>query len=215
MSTPDGTRSVRIGNDERLGWSSDRPRRDGTPQPPRGPQVAVRCRVLAPSDRQRYSPGSLVVITGGGSPDELERFAERRVEDKGAILSLAKVRTLLAGRVGADEIEAAAAKILDGAVAKRLGADQAVVVLVETLDPEQRARFVVPAAAARKPRHLIFLDIAKDKVADEDRDAVNEFRRTLDAGGLGEEGFVTALRLGGTTINELNRIVFRPPPAED
>lgn len=177
--------------------------------------MGVRCRVLPPSDRQRYSPGSLVLIVGGSSPEELERFAERRVEDKGAILSLAKVRTLLAGRVGEDEMEEAAAKVLDAAVAKRLGADQPVVVLIEGLDPEQRARFVVPAAKARKPRHLIFIDVAKDKVAEEHRDAVNELRRTLDAGGLGEEGFMTALRLGGPTIGELNRIVFRPPPSDD
>jgi len=35
------------------------------------------------------------------------------------------------------------------------------------------------------------------------------------AGELGEEGFQTALRLGGGSVNELKRILFRPPPKDD
>lgn len=214
MSTPDGTRSVRIGSDERLGWSSDRPRRDGAPPPPRGPQVAVRCRVLQPSDRQRYSPGSLVLVAAS-RPEVLERFAEKRFEEKNAVLSLGKVRKLIGSRVPAEQLEEQAAKVLEAAVAKRMASDDSTVVLLETLDPAERAPFVVAAAKSRKPRHLIFVEAAKDQVAEEDRDAVNELRRSLDAGELGEEGFMTALRLGGRTVDELNRIVFRPPPSED
>ena len=45
--------------------------------------------------------------------------------------------------------------------------------------------------------------------------ALNELRRALDAGELGNEGFQTALRLGGGSIGELKRIVFRPPPRDD
>ncbi len=37
----------------------------------------------------------------------------------------------------------------------------------------------------------------------------------LDAGELGEEGIQTVMRLGGTTITELKRIVFRPAPKDD
>jgi hypothetical protein len=213
MSSSEGIRSVRIGNDERTGWSSDRPRREGS-GPPRGPRVAVRCRVLPPTDRQRYAPGSVVLVVGGTS-EARERFAQKRFEDRGAILSPGRVRKLLAGRVGPDELEAAAAKVLDAAVAKRLAADESVAVLVDGLSPEDRARFVVPAANVRRPRHLIFLDVPKDQVEEADRDAVNDLRRALDAGALGEEGFMTALRLSGRTIDELQRIVFRPPPAED
>jgi hypothetical protein len=44
---------------------------------------------------------------------------------------------------------------------------------------------------------------------------LNDVRRALDAGELGEEGFQTAMRLGGASIGELKRIVFRPPPRED
>jgi NAD(P)-dependent dehydrogenase (short-subunit alcohol dehydrogenase family) len=213
MSSSEGLRSVRIGSDERTGWSSDRPRREGS-GPERGPRVSVRCRVLPPTDRQRYTPGSVVLVVGG-SPEVREAFAQRRFEDRGAILSPARVRKLLEGRVGADELEAAATKVLDAAVAKRLAADESIAVLVDGLEAEERARFVVPAAKVRRPRHLIFLDMPKDQVDEADRDVVNELRRTLDAGGLGEEGFMTALRLSGRAIDELQRIVFRPPPADD
>jgi hypothetical protein len=213
MSTSDGVRSVRIGSDERTGWSSDRPRREGS-GPPRPANVAVRCRVLPPTDRQRYSPGSVVVVVGG-TPEVRERFAEARFEERGAVLSPERVRRLLAGRVSDEETDAAVTKVLDAAVAKRLGNDESIAVLVDGLDPEERARFVVPAAKVRKPRHLIFLDVPKDQVDEADRDTVNELRRAVDSGGLGEEGFMTALRLSGRAIDELQRIVFRPPPADD
>jgi hypothetical protein len=213
MSTGDGVRSVRIGDDERTGWSSDRPRRDRPAGPP-PPRVAVRCHVLAPTDRQRYSPGSVVLVVGG-TPEARERFAQRRFEERGAVLSPERVRRLLTGKVPADELDAAADKVLDAAVAKRLSADESIAVLVDGLSAEQRARFVVPAAKLRRPRHLVFLDVAKDQVDEADRDAVNDLRRSLDAGALGEEGFMTALRLSGRAIEELQRIVFRPPPADD
>ncbi|HWF34369.1 MAG TPA: hypothetical protein VG295_03330, partial [Solirubrobacteraceae bacterium] len=74
MSPPDSSRSVKISPDERTGWSSERPRRDGAP--PRPADVSVRSRVLSPSDRLRYSPGSLLLIVGA-SAAEPARFAER------------------------------------------------------------------------------------------------------------------------------------------
>src|SRR3954452_11155426 len=209
-SSEGGLRSVRIGSDERTAWSSARPRRDGA-APPRAPRVSVRCRVLPPTDRQRYTPGSVVLVVGG-TPQAREAFAQKRFEERGAILSPARVRKLLEGRVGADELEAAAAKVLDAAVSKRIAADESVAVLLDTLDAEERARFVVPAAQARRPRHLIFLDVPKEEG---EREVVNALRRALDAGELGEEGFMTALRLSGRAIDELQRIVFRPPPADD
>jgi hypothetical protein len=52
-------------------------------------------------------------------------------------------------------------------------------------------------------------------VTDEERPALDELRRALDAGELGQEGFQTALRLGGNALSELKRIVFQPPPRED
>lgn len=210
MSTPpDGPRRVKIANDERGGWSSDRPRRDGAP--PRPADLSVRCRVLRPSDRLRYSPGSLVVIVSP-SPAERDRFIERTVEDRGAVLSLDKVRGLLAGRVPEAEVEERAVELLDAAVGKRLQSNQSVVIAAEGIAPDGRERFVRIAARAERPRHMILLDVRAD---DDPRAALNELRRALDAGELGGEGFQTALRLGGASLAEVNRLVFRPPASDD
>ena len=111
-------RSVKISADERTGWSSERPRAGGGPARP--VDVSVRCRVLAPSHRLRYSPGSLLVIVGAQAA-EPERFAERVIEERGATLAPSRVRALLAGRVPESEIEARASELLAGAVAATAG----------------------------------------------------------------------------------------------
>jgi predicted kinase len=213
MSTPPSVRSVKIGADERGGWTTERPRREGD-APPRPVDVSARCRVLAPSDRMRYSPGSMLLIV---SPDASEsgRFAERVVEERGAVLSLAKVRTLLAGRVPAEEMQARARELLDAAVVKRLGERQTIVLTLEGLDAAERERYVRLAHGLKRPRHLILLEIPREQVPEEERATLNELRRTLDSGEVGLEGFQTALRLGGGAMAEMKRIVFQPPPRED
>jgi hypothetical protein len=137
------------------------------------------------------------------------------VEDRRAVLSADKVRGLLKGRVADEEIEERAAELLAAAVAKRLEAGDSVVLAPDSIDAEERKPFVRMAHALRRPRHMVLLETARDQIAEEDRAGVNDLRRALDAGGLGEEGFQTAVRLGGGSIAELKRIVFRPPPAED
>jgi predicted kinase len=213
MPTPPSLRSVKIGADERGGWTSERPRREGD-APPRPIDVSARCRVLAPSDRLRYSPGSLLLIVSADA-SESGRFAERVIEERGAVLSLAKVRTLLAGRVAVQEIEARARELLDAAVVKRLGERQTVVLTLEGLDAGERERYVRLAHGLKRPRHLILLEIPREQVPEEERTTLNELRRTLDAGEVGLEGFQTALRLGGGTMAEVKRIVFQPPPRQD
>jgi hypothetical protein len=212
MPEPTAPRSVRIGADERPGWSSERPRRDG--EPPRPVDISVRARVLQPSDRLRYSPGSLLLVVGAVA-SEPERFAERVVEERGAVLSLARVRALLAGRVAADELEARSQELLDAAVLKRLKAGQSVVVAVPRFDSAERERLVRLAHGERRPRHLILIETSRDRVVDEERRGLDELRRTLDAGELGREGFQTVLRLGGSSLTELKRIVFQRPPRDD
>jgi predicted kinase len=212
MPTPPSTRSIKISNDERGGWSSDRPRRDGAPARPAN--ISVRCRVLSPSDRTRYSPGSLVVIVSA-SAAERERFAQRVLEDRSPLLSLDKVRALLSGRVAEDELEGRAAELLDATVAKRLEANEAVVITADTSSAAERERHVRRAAALKRPRHIILLETPRDQVPEEQRRDLNELRRSLDAGELGAEGFQTAMRLGGGSIAELKRIVFRSAPAND
>ncbi len=204
-------RSVKISPDERGGWSSERPRRDGAA--PRPADISVRCRVLAPTDRLRYSPGSLLLIVSPGRMDP-SGFAERVVEGRGHLLSLAKVRALLTGRVAGDQLEQRAQELLDAAVDKRLDAGETVVLALEGLDGDQRDSYARRAHRARRPRHLILLDPPRDQVAEDERATLNELRRALDAGELGREGFQTALRLGGGAIGELKRIVFQAPPRE-
>jgi hypothetical protein len=212
VSSSPQPRSVKIASDERGGWSSDRPRRDSGPERPA--DISTRCRVLEPSDRLRYSPGSLLVVLCA-VPADRDAFVERVIEERGAVLSLEKVRGLLAGRVGADELEAKATEILDAAVSKRLTGGESVVLAADGLGADARERYVRMAAGLRRPRHALLLESPRDAVADEDRSVLNDLRNAVDSGGLGAEGFQTAVRVGGEAITELKRIVFRPPPSDD
>jgi predicted kinase len=212
VSSSDSPRSVRIGSDERTGWSSDRPRRDGAP--PRPVDISVKSRVLAPSDRLRYSPGSLVVIVGPAAARPAA-VAERVIEERGAMLSADKVRSLLTGRVPEAELDDKVRELLEAAVLRRVQASQSVVIATDHFDAAERERYARMAHAHRRPRHLILLEAPRDAVTDEERGPLDDLRRALDAGELGLEGFQTALRLGGAALSELKRIVFQPPPRED
>jgi predicted kinase len=205
-------RTVKIGEDERRGWTSDRPRRDGAP--PRPPDISVRCRVLSPSDHLRYSPGSLLVIVCP-SAEERDRFAERMIQNRASLLSLDKVRTLLAGRVPEDEVAGRAQEILDAAILKRLQAGESVVIAAEGMETGERERYARMAHGAKRPRHVLLLEAAREDVADEDRAALNDLRTRLAAGELGAEGFQTAVRIGGGSVHELKRIVFQHPPRDE
>jgi predicted kinase len=170
--------------------------------------------VLTPADRLRYSPGSLLIVASA-SADERDRFVDRLIEDRASLLSLGKVRALLAGRVAEEDLPARAEELLSAAVSKRLQNRETVVLAMDGLQPAEREPFVRMAAALKRPRHLILLETAREHVREEDHAALNELRRALDAGELGREGFQTALRLGGGTAGEVKRILFRPPPRED
>jgi hypothetical protein len=212
MASRPPARSVKISDDERTGWSSDRPRRDGAP--PRPPDLTVHCRVLAPADRLRYSPGSLLVVVSASAAAR-DSFLERLIEDRASLLSPGKVRALLAGRVSEEDLPSRVEELLSAAVAKRLENRETVVLALDGLQASDREPFVRIAAAHKRPRHLILIETTRDQVQEDDAAALNELRRALDAGELGAEGFQTALRLGGGTAAEVKRIVFRPPPRED
>ena len=210
-----GPRSVKIGADERTGWSSDRPRgRDGQDRPPRPTDLTTRCRTLKPSDRMRYSPGSFVVVVSPSIPDR-DRFVNRVIEEQSALLSIGKVRSMLQGRVPDEDLESRSKALLDATIQKRLEKGLAVVLPVDSLDPAEREPYVRIAHGFRRPRHLILIETAKENVAGEDAAALNELRTAVDSGDLGNEGFQTAMRLGGASITELKRIVFRPAPRDD
>ena len=142
-------------------------------------------------------------------------FLNRLVEDRASVLSLEKVKTLLAGRVSEEDLDERAAELLHAAVAKRLENRQTVVLAASSFDPAEREPFLRAAAALKRPRHLILIETAREQVSEEDLVPLNELRRALDAGELGNEGIQTALRLGGGSAIEVKRILFRPPPRED
>ena len=212
MSTNPSTRSVKFSDDERGGWSSDRPRREGAARRP--VDVSTRCRTLTPSDRLRYSPGSLLLIVSP-SAAERDRFAARVLEDRNAYLSLDKVRALLKGRVAAEQLEERARELLDTAVGRRLEAGETVVLGADGLGADEREPYVRMAHASRRPRHVILLEAGRDDADEEARARLDELRRALVAGELGDEGIQTALRLSGGTVAEVKRIVFRPPPRDE
>jgi predicted kinase len=212
MSTSQPPRSVKFSDDERGGWSSDRPRRDGAAQRPA--DVSTRCRTLAPSDRLRYSPGSLLLIVAP-SAAERDRFAARVLEDRNAYLTLDKVRALLAGRVPPEQAEERALELLDTAIGRRLEAGESIALGTDGLGPDARERYVRMAHALRRPRHVILLEAGRDDADEDARTALDEVRRALVAGELGAEGIQTALRLSGGTVAEVKRIVFRPPPRDE
>jgi hypothetical protein len=212
MAEPPAPRSVKIGADERTGWSSERPRREGAA--PRPADISGRSRLLRPSDRLRYSPGSLLIVLGPQA-SKPEAFVERVLEDKGVILAPGKIRELIAGRVPAEALYARAGELLEVTVGKRLQAGHTVVVPLADFDVEPRDRLVRLAHAQRRPRHMLLLEAPREQVQDEERPALDELRRILDAGELGQQGFQTALRLGGNALTELKRIVFQPPPRDE
>jgi AAA domain-containing protein len=128
---------------------------------------------------------------------------------------MAKVRALLAGRVGQGELEARAQELLTGAIAKRLESGETVVLVTETLDAEERDPFVRLATAAGRPRHIVLFEPAGVDLDDDGKAALSDLRRRLTAGELGQEGFQTSLRLAGSTIGEVKRLDFQRPARDD
>ncbi|HTQ68224.1 MAG TPA: hypothetical protein VMI13_05985 [Solirubrobacteraceae bacterium] len=210
-SRPPG-RSVKIGDDERTGYSSDRPRRAGGPARP--PDLRVNTRVLAPADRLRYSPGSLLIVCCASS-QELEAFLERLIDDRASVLTRSRVLKLLAGRVPEEAIEQRADELLRLTAGKRMEARQTVVLGLVDMSAATREPFLAKASELHRPRHLILLEVSREQVDEDTRGPLNELRRALDAGELGAEGIQTALRLGGGTAEEVKRIIFRPPSREE
>lgn len=122
---------------------------------------------------------------------------------------------MLAGRATEEDIAGRAVEVLEAAVLKRLQANETVVLAAEGLGADERERYARMAARFKRPSHLILIDASREGVNEDDRAALNELRRRLDAGELGAEGFRTVLRLGGESLSELKRIVFQHPPRDE
>ena len=208
---PSQPRSVKIGADERTGWSSDRPR-------PGGGARAARRHLHALPRPEPVGPHALlagqrvIIICRSPATPTVRRAAHRGAR---ALLSPSKVRGLLAGRVDAEEVDARAAELLLAAARKRHGGRR--VGRGRHRDADARGARAVPArghdGAPPAPR-----DPARRRprpVGDEERAVLNDLRSALDAGELGAEGFQTALRLNASAASELKKLLFRPPPRED
>jgi hypothetical protein len=156
-----------------------------------------------------------LLLIVGAAASEPERFAERVVEERSAVLTLAKVHALLEGRVAAEEMAARSRELLEAAILKRLKAGQSVVVAIRGFDASERDRLVRLAHGERRPRHLVLIETSRDQVLEDEGPGLDQLRRALDAGELGSEGFQTVLRLGGSGLTELKRIVFQRPPRDD
>ena len=147
----------------------------------------------------RYSPGSLLIVLSP-SDAERDRFVERTIAERGVVFSLGRV-TRAAGRPrGGGRDGRARQELLTAAVKKRLEVSDTVVLPIEGLDPATREPWLRMAAALRRPRHAILLEAGRDEADEERRALLNDLRKALDAGELGNEGFQTAMRLGGNSI---------------
>ena len=184
---------------------STRPRRDGAP-----PRPADLDRPLPACSRRPTGCATRRAACSSSPPPsaaERDRFLDRLIEDRACLLSLDKVRGLLGGAVAEEEIPARAEELLRSG--RRSSAWRTARRWCSPRRPPAwpSARdFVRAAAALKRPRHLILLEIARDQVQEEDLAELNELRRRLDAGELGGEGFQTVLRLGGGTAEEVKRI---------
>jgi predicted kinase len=156
-----------------------------------------------------------LVLIASPSAVERDRFAARVLEDRNAYLSLDKVRALLKGRVPAEQVEERALELLGTAVGRRVESGESVVIGLDGLSADERERWVRMAHGVRRPRHIILLEAGRDDADEDARTALDELRRALVAGELGNEGIQTALRLSGGTVAEVKRIVFRPPPRDE
>ena len=207
-------RSVKISADERTGWSSDRPRRDGAPERPAGHlrrTVACSRRRIACATR----PGACLIVVSA-SPAERDSFVD--TPDRGSRLpAVAREGSHAAGRAGRPK-RSCGARAGAAAGGGRQSAWRTGRRWCSSADglAGGRARLVrAHGGSLKRPRHLILLETTRDQVPDEDLAALNALRRALDAGELGGAGLSDRAssrgrrRLGGQAD------LFRPPPREE
>jgi hypothetical protein len=202
-SNDSSVRSVKIGADERTGWSSDRPQRAGAGRPPR-PQG--RAMVLAAADALSFPAGSLVVFTGA-DPVTLHRFVARLLPRPTVIL-YDQLHNAVAEKVGADAASEATLKLIAKPVGERLGAGQAVVIETADLTSDTR-RGLTALAGPRAGSHLVLLDSGRKAVDDEARfEQLRAIATDARSGEIGVEGFSTVVVLGRSDLDKVTEVEF-------
>ena len=183
-----GSRSVKIGADERTAGP-------GSPAPRRRSRAPAE-HLCALSRAGAGRPPALLAGQPRGRDLGL-RARPRRLRgaaDRGSReLAVAGQGARPAGgaRARAEELEARAQELLAAAVSKRLENRDTVVLAAESLEAQERERFVRIAAALKRPRHLILLETARDQVSEEhlpdaQRAAPRARRRRAGRGGLSD-----------------------------
>src|SRR3954468_17533067 len=165
MASNDGVRSVKIGADERTGWSSERPQR-GRTGPGRPPRPAGRALTVAASDTLTFPSGSLVVFTGADAVTVHRLVA--RLLPRPALISYDPMARAVAEKVAPEQVGEVTLRLVRKRVAERQAEGQATV--IETGDLSTELRTALAALADRRAgAHLVVLDSGRKAVDDDER----------------------------------------------
>ena len=202
-SSSSSLRSVKIGSDERTGWSSERPRREGEPERPAPRRRRARAAASSPrTDRLRYAPGSLLLVVGADTPAERGASPAASSRSPARCCRWPRSAPCCRGASPPRSSRPKASALLDATAAKRLAAGDSVV------DPGRGPRprdaralrahgpcAPAPAPSASSSRR------ARIGPGGRPRHAARPAQRARRRGPR-RGGFFTALRLGGNTIRE-------------
>jgi len=197
----ESVRRVVIGAEERTGWSSERPEKDGRPK------VHGQARVLHAATELHYAPRSILLISGAEL--EVRRHLLQRLFPAELVISAERIEALVKGKVSEERLPATVSHLMRQAAANRLAAGRPTVVATETLTEAERKNFTTLAEESKRGAHLIILDAGRQAVADEDAfSALQALRALARDGEVGVEGFRTVLVLGRADVDALRSITF-------
>lgn len=205
MASGDGVRSVKIGADERTGWSSERPQRAGS-GPGRPPRPAGRALTIAASDTLSFPSGSLVLFTGADAVSVHRLVA--RLLPRPTLISYDALARAVAEKVPAEQVGDVTLRLVGKRVAEHQAAGQATVIETGGLSPELRSSLAA-LADRRSGSHLVVLDSGRKAVGDDER--FEQLRAVVAAarsGDIGAEGFSTAMVLGRVDLDKVTGIEF-------
>jgi hypothetical protein len=205
MASSDGVRSVKIGADERTGWSSDRPQRAGS-GPGRPPRPAGRALAVAASDTLSFPSGSLVVFTGADAVTVHRLVA--RLLPRPALISYDTLARAVAEKVPLEQVGEVTLRLVGKRVAERQAEGQATVIETGELSAELRSALAA-LADRRAGSHLVVLDAGRKAVGDDERfEQLRVVVAGARSGEIGAEGFSTAVVLGRIDLDKVTGIEF-------
>jgi hypothetical protein len=208
MASSDGLRSVKIGADERTGWSSERPERKSS-GPGRPPRPAGKALTVKASDTLSFPNASLVVFTGA-DPITVHRLVARMLP-KPALISYDTLARAVAEKVPAERVGEVTLQLVAKRVNERRAEGQATV--IETGDLSTELRTALAALADRRAgSHLVVLDSGRKAVDDDERfDQLRTVVTGARSGEIGSEGFSTVMVLGRVDLDKVTGIEFVAP----